>query len=145
MAAAKGNNHGKQFSKEYQPNEKWTEKKALAVGNDLINWLRQKDEEGNDAGNIFFEEFLYLEKDYYVDLIRYLKNKFKSFSDLLSKAKKIQEIKLMKYGAADRLNAPITKFVLINKHNFTDRKEIKTDVNIKEVPTIKWVDSNGNT
>ena len=25
------------------------------------------------------------------------------------------------------------------------KQELKTDVNIKEVPTIKWVDSNGNT
>ena len=49
---------GKQFSSEYQPEEKWTEKKALKLGNDLINWLK-KDEE-----HIFYREYLTIVNDF---------------------------------------------------------------------------------
>jgi len=107
---------GKQFSSEYQPSEKWTEKKALDLGADLISWLKEKDSNGNDIGNIFFEEFIVINMDLYPQLTSYLCKKFSSFLKLIEKAKKIQELKLYKYGTADRLNAQITKFVLINEH-----------------------------
>ena len=51
---------GKQFSSEYQPQEKWTEEKALNLGKELIFWLKETDEDGNDKGNIFYDEFLVL-------------------------------------------------------------------------------------
>ncbi|HEY4756026.1 MAG TPA: hypothetical protein VIH28_08235 [Ignavibacteriaceae bacterium] len=120
---------GKQFSKDYQPEPKWTEAKALRLGNDLINWLKAKDHNGNDSGNIFFMEFLIIENDLYPDLISYLVGKFSSFSYLIDKAKAIQELKLQKYGVGDRLNATMTKFVLINKHDWKDKTE--TDVTTK--------------
>ena len=59
MNAKKNNNktekpkkkvNGKLFSSEYQPPEKWNEERALQLGNDLINWLKEKDSEGNDEG-----------------------------------------------------------------------------------------------
>lgn len=108
---------GKQFSSEYQPAEKWTEKKALALGNELITWLTAEEE------NMFFEEFLYLNNDYYLGLPSYLAEKFSSFSKLLEKAKKIQEIKLVKYGCFDKLNATMTKFTLINNHNYSSESK----------------------
>lgn len=110
---------GKQFSKDYQPAEKWTEKRALKVGNELLLWLKDKENEEN----IFFEDFLYIENNYYSELISYLSKKFTSFSKLIDKAKKIQEIKLKKYGTFDKLNASMTKFVLINNHNWKDKFE----------------------
>lgn len=120
MAGGKGNirpSDGKQFSSEYQPKEKWTEEEAMKIGEGLLNWLKKKDEQGNDMGNIFFEEYLVIERDLYPHLITYLSKKFTSFLQLIEKAKKIQEIKLYSYGTADRLNATMTKFVLINEHN----------------------------
>lgn len=108
---------GKQFSSSYQPEEKWTEEKSLKLGQELIIWMKK------DPVNIFWEDFLYIENDYYSDLIRYLSNKFTSFYELIEKAKKIQEIKLKKYGTADSLNAAMTKFVLINEHNWRDKHE----------------------
>ena len=127
MPGGKGNikpSDGKQFSKEYQPKEKWTEERALnEVGHPLIEWLLAKDKDGNDKGNMFFEEFLIIENNYYHDLVRYLSEKFTSFSELIERARKIQELKLQKYGVADRLNATMTKFVLINKHNWKDKIE----------------------
>jgi len=115
---------GKQFSSSYQPKETWTEEEALRLGNDMIDWLKEKDEKGVDKGNIFYEEFLLVENNYYPSLISYLRDKFTSFSNLLEKAKKIQEIKLKKYGVGDRLNATMTKFVLINNHDYVERQEL---------------------
>jgi hypothetical protein len=112
---------GKQFSSEYQPegNEIWTEKKALKIFEELKAWHKA------DKINIFWEEFLFIENDYPVNLISYLVNKFSSCRELYERAKKIQEIKLKKYGTADNLNAAMTKFVLINEHGWKDKQEIE--------------------
>lgn len=126
MAGGKGNikpSDGKQFSSEYQPEEKWTEQKATQLGNELIEWLKAKNEDGQDKENMFFEEFLVMEKDLDDSTIDYLCKKFSSFSELKEKAKKIQEIKLKKYGVVDRLNATMTKFVLVNNHNWKEKSE----------------------
>lgn len=130
MPAGYGNikpEDGKQFSKDYQPQEKWTEINATKLGKELIQWLKETDDEGNDVGNIFFEEFLIIEKDLYPELINYLSHKFTSFSKLIKQAKKIQELKLVKYGVGDRLNATMTKFVLTNHHNYKDKSDLTTD------------------
>lgn len=119
---------GKQFSKEYQPAEKWTEKKALELGNNLIEWLKAKDENGEDKGNIFYEEFLLIENDLYEDLIGYLCRKFTSFLELIERATKIQEIKLKKYGVFDKLNASMTKFTLMNNHGWKDKNETEQKI-----------------
>lgn len=109
---------GKQFSSDYQPDEKWTEDVALNLGNELIAWQKES------AANIFWEEFIVIERGYHPGIISYLSEKFSSFSKLIEKAKKIQEIKLAKYGTADKLNAAMTKFVLINHHKWKDSHHI---------------------
>lgn len=111
---------GKQFSSTYQPAEKWTEKVALQLADDLIAWMNEKDEDGEDKGNMFFEEFLIIERDLNDDTINYLSRKFSSFSARITKAKRIQEIKLKKYGVGDRLNATMTKFVLNVNHGLVE-------------------------
>jgi hypothetical protein len=118
---------GKQFSKDYQPPKKWTEKKALQLGEELIAWLKEKDE------NIFFDEFLYLNKDYYETLITYLRGEFSSFSQLIERAKKIQEVKLVKFGVFDKLNAQMTKFTLINNHGYKERTEVNQNVKNNDI------------
>ena len=131
MSGGKGNikpSDGKQFSKDYQPEEKWTEKKAIQLGEDMIVWLKEKNEDEEDKGNLFFEEFLVIEQDLYPELISYLSLKFTSFSKLIEKAKKIQELKLIKYGVGDRLNATMTKFVLTNHHDYKDKSETATEL-----------------
>jgi hypothetical protein len=125
MPGGKGNirpEDGKQFSSTYQPKEKWTEKKALELGNEMIEWLNEVDKEGNDVGNILFEEFLVIKKGLYGNLIDYLKEKFTSFLRLYQIAKKTQEIKITKYGLADRLNASMAKFVLATSHGKSEKK-----------------------
>lgn len=113
--------------------EKWTEEKALSLGNKLIEWLKAEEE------NIFFAEFLYINNDYYEELISYLTKKFKSFLNLIEKAKKIQEIKLMKFGCFDKLNSTMTKFTLTNNHGWKDKQDMTTDgeqINNKEFKVI---------
>jgi len=143
MANKKGNKDGKQFSEEYQPDEKWTESKAIELGEELIAWLKEKyidgENKGEDKGNLFFEEFLFVEQDYYPELIAYLASKFKSFLKLIGKAKKIQEIKLMKFGVLDNLNASMTKFTLINNHDWKDKSESETTIK-RESPLIINID-----
>jgi hypothetical protein len=120
---------GKQFSSDYQPQEKWTEARALQIAADLKAWHR------SDPTHIFWEEFLMLENDYPEKLISYLCKKFSSFSTLIEDAKKMQEIKLKKYGTADALNAAMTKFVLINEHNWKDKQETENIIKFAEPVT----------
>jgi len=99
--------------------------------------MRDEDE------NIFFEEFLVIEKGLYVEVVHYLKNKFTSFSNLINQAKKIQEIKLYKFGAFDKLNAQITKFVLVNEHGKTSERTENT--NTQELLKIEILQDDKNT
>ena len=125
---------GKQFSAEYQPEEKWTEENALALAAELIAWQKQKPD------NIFYEEFLIIEKDLYREIIAYLSKKFTSFLKQIERSKQIQEIKLKKLGTADLLNASMTKFVLINEHNWKDKTETEHSGAVSITPSIKFVD-----
>ena len=140
---------GKQFSKDYQPEEKWTEKKALELGRELIDWLKEKDQDGNDKGNIFVIDFL-SSRDLGKGTPTYLANKFSSFSDLLGIAKNIQEAKLLKYGVADRLNVSMVKFCLINHHGYFNKQHIdhttrgqsvqKLNITVADPATIEKVE-----
>lgn len=123
---------GKQFSSEYQPDEKWTEEKALELGNELLDWMNEVDEDGEDKGNIFVDEFFVIKKRLYYSLPNYLAKKFTSFSKLYENAKKTQEVKLVKYGVGDRLNASMTKFTLMNNHGWTDKSESKQRVQVEQ-------------
>ena len=111
---------GTPFKKGNKAAEKWTEQKALDLGNELIEWLAVPKKE-----NIFFEYFLIVEKGLYPEIIDYLSKKFPAFLKLIVKAKRIQEIKLVKYGVEDKLNPNMTKFCLINHHEYSDKKDIE--------------------
>jgi len=119
---------GKQFSAEYQPQEKWTEREAIDIVNSLLDWLEEKDADGNDSGNIFLEDFE-AERRISDWVPSYLSKKFTSFSKLYEIAKKKSKAKLLKYGCADRLNATMAKFCLMNHHGYSDKSqaEVKQD------------------
>jgi len=115
---------GVQFGKRNKAAEKWTEDAAIMLGDDLLNWMLAAD------GNIFFDEFLFIACDeskypgkIYRDLLRYLSNKFSSFSERLEKAKEIEKLRLKKFGAFDRLNAGIVKFLLSAEYGLSEKKE----------------------
>ena len=128
---------GKQFSSTYQPPLKWTKERADKLGRELIAWQTEK------PTNIFWDEFLIIEKNLYLDVINYLCKKFTSFSELINQAKRIQEIKLKKYGTADKLNASMTKFVLINNHGWVDKTEYKAEHSGELTIVRKVITKNG--
>ena len=102
-----------------QPNNKnaeiWTKEKAMALAFALIEWQCSK------PTNMFYEDFLCIEKRISKDTINYLSKKFKSFSDLIKKAADIQEVKLRKWGTAGKLNPTMAIFCLKNNHGYTDK------------------------
>ena len=119
---------GKQFGKNNKAAEKWTEEHALRLADELITWMKAEDD------NIFFDDFLYLqcnEEDYpgkiYPQLLSYLGDKFTSFSKRLEQAKNIEKIKLKKYGAFDKLNASIVKFLLSAEYGLKEKTENKNE------------------
>ena len=141
------NSRGKQFTSEYQPeNEKWTESESLKFINDLIAWIKEKDD------NIFVDDFIFLSCDeskyagnIYAKLPNYLASKFDSCSTLYARAIQMQKAKLVKYGVMDKLNAHMTKFTLINNHGWKEKTDITTnDDNLTHVVTYKLPD-NGRT
>lgn len=122
--------------------EKWSEDEALRLGNNLIDWLREADE------NIFFEDFIYLQShDFsgkvYPEVLAYLSNKFPSFLNLLGKAKKIEEIKIKKFSAFDKLNSTISKFLLSANHGYKERSDITTDDKKIDSVTVFELPSDG--
>lgn len=98
----------------------WTEERALALAKGLIEWMEA------DSANVFFENYLLKDADWYPELTSYLSKKWPSFFQLLKRARKLQEMKL----AAIALNTgkPIGAiFLLKNHHGYADKQEIKTD------------------
>ena len=115
-----------QFKEGNKAAEKWTEERALNFGKEMLTWLTDADE------NIFFEEFIFLiapNLPEYSDVAifattpAYLSSRFESFSKLLGKARKIQELKLKKFGSFDKLNSSIVKFLLSAEHGLTEKRE----------------------
>jgi hypothetical protein len=105
---------------------KWTEEKVMELGDDLINWLRESED------NIWFERFLYEEKDLYPQFISEMRDKYEKFSELLKKAKKIQESKLVDLTLKHNLNPTMSIFVLKNHYQYTDKQQ--TELTISEQP-----------
>ena len=136
---------GKQFSTEYQPDKEiWTEDEALRLMKDLIEWY------GSNQTNIFFEEFLFDNPNLgerpgmiYEQLICYLVEKFPSCLNFYNRAKKIQEVRLMKYAAHDKINAGMSKFLLSAKHGLREKTDVTSDNEKLQLgtPTIVFKDS----
>jgi len=127
---------GVKFTADNKVAEKWTETDALRLGNNLIAWLMEADE------NIFFDEFIHLvakEEDYtgklYADILSYLSDKYSSFLELHKKAQLIEKTKLKKFGAFDKLNASIVKFVLSADYGMTEKT--KTDITLNDIKKSK--------
>lgn len=117
------------FQKGNKAAEKWTEERAYNFGIEILNWMDSADE------NIFFEEFIFLiapKLEAYADMsIRvntpaYLANKFESFSNLLERARKTQEIRLKKFSSFDKLNVSMAKFLLSAEHGLSEKSRVES-------------------
>ena len=105
---------------------KWTEEKVLELGEELIAWLKVSED------NVWFERFLYEEKDLYPQLIGEMKDKYPKFAELIKKAKKIQEGKIVDGSFKHNLNPTMAIFVLKNHYQYTDKQH--TELTITEQP-----------
>jgi len=130
---------GVQFKVGNKSAEKWNEEEALKFGNDLLDWMREADE------NIFFDDFIYLVNHkgkyagkIYADLPGYLAKKFSSFLDILDICRKIEETKLKKFSAFDKLNASIAKFLLSAEYNYREKSDMTTKGESINIPISKW-------
>ena len=112
--------------------EKWTLESAMELGHGLLDWMEED-------GNMFYQEYLCVANDYYEDLIGYLCKKFNPFLELIKKAEKIQEMKLVKGGLDGKTHPAMTIFVLKNHHEYKDKKEVdnrSSDGSMTPKPTI---------
>jgi len=128
MNTGKGNTGKKGGQLNNTNAEKWPEAKAIKMGNDLIDWL-------NEANtNIFYKEFL-LEHGLYKDVVRHLGQRFPSFYELIKKAQDIQEMKIVKWSSANKMNVIMSIFCLKNLHGWRDYRdlEITTKQNPEDV------------
>jgi hypothetical protein len=117
------------MAKKKNPNGRpviWTEEKILELGQELIDWLKE------DDNNVWFEKFLYEVKDLYPQLIGEMRDKYPSFAELIKKAKKIQESKLVDGTLKHNLNPTMAIFVLKNHYQYTDKQQ--TEITITEQP-----------
>jgi hypothetical protein len=104
----------------------WTEENILKLGQELITWLKASDD------NIWFERFLYEEKDLYPQLIGEMTAKYEKFAELIKKAKKIQESKIVDMTLKHNINTAMAIFILKNHYSYTDKTQ--TDITITEQP-----------
>ena len=101
--------------------QKWTEQSALALGEEMIQWMLAK------PSNIYFKEFLVMHKGLYSTVINWLSDNYQSFFSLKKRAMEIQEIKLLKYAGAKGCHSTMAIFSLKNNHGYRDRQEISGD------------------
>jgi hypothetical protein len=106
----------------------WTEEKVLQLGEELIEWLKASDD------NVWFERFLYEIKDLYPQFISEMKDKYPKFSELIKRAKKIQESKIVDGTFKHNINPTMAIFVLKNHYQYTDKQH--TEITISEQPLL---------
>jgi hypothetical protein len=131
----------KPFTKDYNGSNfaTWTEDRIHIILNELEDWLLSTtevlDDDGEvigevDDGNIFYKEFLYRNK-LMDDWIGYVTRKYTTVADRMEEINKIQELRLQMLAINGRTKENITKFILTNKHKWSERNEnINTNTNI---------------
>ncbi len=140
---------GKSRKKGGQPGNKnsevWTEKKAMALGFELQEWMGkepdyyypEKGQRQISKGYLFANKFL-SEQNLDEDIIGWLCKKYSSFADLYKKAKYKQEQKLIELGCTGVLNPALTIFVLKNHHGYKDKiEDTVIDVSFDTEESIK--------
>ncbi len=111
--------------------EEWTERKANALGRKLVKWFEE------DDGHILFEEFLVIDQGLYPDLTQYLLRKFphSDFAHDVRRAKKMQEIRLIKAGLFGKANA-MQIFCLKVHHGYSEQAGVMGREAPKEVEEV---------
>jgi hypothetical protein len=97
--------YGNKNCQGHQNNLKWTEEKALELGNELLEWMMPNkrhagmDKNGNpiivddNIMNVQFQKFILMKKNLDVNIMSELSKKYSSFKEIIKKAKELQKIK----------------------------------------------------
>ena len=127
----------KPFTKDYNGSNfaKWTEPVIHKVLDELEEWLFEEvdvyDTAGKvigkrDAGNCFYNEFLF-KKKLYKNWMVYVSLKFDSVKKRLDDLDAVQEHKLQFLAATGKQKETITKFILSNKYKWSEKVESKVE------------------
>lgn len=95
-----------EISREYPQSE------INSLCEEMKNWFYEKED------NIFLDDFLLLKKKIPRNDVINLLYTNQKFKNAHKNALAIEQAKLQKFGAGDRLNASIVKQILINKHEW---------------------------
>lgn len=97
----------KKTSREFTPEE------IQEIITGLFEFMNDRDQKGN----IFVNDYLILEKQLLHSDIKILKQTSEEFYTAFCNGMQIEETKLKKFAAADRLNASFVKEILNRDHN----------------------------
>lgn len=111
--------HSGQFKEGNQAALKWSEEKAIALGQELLDWMNE------DPRNFLMKDFLF-EHDLYADIISYLSGRYPSFSEYITRAKEIEAHRIQKFALTNNINANMAQWVLgvHHKQHNVQRQEI---------------------
>lgn len=96
---------------------KFNEEEVNKFAIELVEWMKQ-------PGNWWLKMFC-LERDIDADCMSEWAVKYPVFRGAYNLAMEWQESKIVQSGMMGTFNSNITKFTLINKHNWTDKTETK--------------------
>lgn len=117
MAAPKGNKYAKGLKHSGRPKKytlEWMENEAKL----FEEWMKKKD-------SVFIKQFA-VERGYLSSYFADFAAESKVFDDVLKRAKEWQETRLLSLGLYNHINPYITKFVLVNHHNYSSEpKDVK--------------------
>jgi len=99
--------------------EVWTEEIVLEIGRDIIEWMKDK------PAHIYFNVYMdfHCKHDLSFNFIEQQSKRFDSFRELIKKAKRMQEAKIVQYAGTKIVNPTMGIFFLKNHHGYTDKME----------------------
>ena len=118
--AKKGNQHALGCTTSGQPQiytDEWIKEEAKL----FREWLQKPD-------SLFFTTFA-TDRGYCIQRLTEFADRSKEFSEVLRYAKDWQQNRLVNGGLKNETNSSITKFVLANHHNYTEKQQITGDSN----------------
>lgn len=112
--------------------EKWTKEQAQG----FIDRILQEVETDINCTSI---EKAAVNIGWYESLLVYLENKFQDIDLMpIKKSKAIIKSRLIEKGLKNEYNPTMTIFILKNNHDMKDKQEVDQNVNVNEIPPLKW-------
>lgn len=111
---------------------KWTEEKAMAIAQGLLEWMN------DDQRNFLMKDFLF-EQGLYADIIATLSERYPAFAEYIVRAKEIEAHRIQKFALTNNLNANMAQWVLgvhHKQHNVQKQEITGKDGAPLSTPTI---------